>query len=515
MTKNTMTPTVAAQSSKNAQTDWWSKSATAPKQQNKILQTINFNLGTFDDEARSFMAIASSPCVDRQGDVVEQAGWDLTNFKNNPVIPWAHDYSQPPVARAVEIGVQDGVLQMKVQFPPEGLYPFADTIWNLYRNQFLFAFSVGFIPEEPAEGWNWEGNTFAKSELLEVSAVVVPANPQALALAAKQGVIDTAQTKLLITRLEDASSNLKDVLKTQAVDKAANDATKGAADALDAAELVRTVLIEAGLIKETSEEQLTEANNNKENGIMKKTKTEISNEAETKGKSNNLLLAPAAKSRVKEAMKSIGETADLLNGHIKALREHSDTMNSHADAIQTKSDMLKGHAEALKDLLNHNGDETSNDQQADDHDGDDGENGDEKPSKSVKTAITKDAVVEEAAAPVEETPVEEIPAAEGTEEVTPTEGEKAEVDGEVKSEEEAAAPEVAAEAEKAEVVAEEAVDAPTDGADHEEEKVEEVKTEEAAAEAPVEKVEDKTYDPSNLTDDDVQEILASLNKRVK
>jgi hypothetical protein len=201
---------------------WWEKSVTEttnlsdkgvdddPRQ--KSYQQITFQLGNFNDEERTFQAIASTPIVDRQGDSIDQSGWDLTNFLKNPVVPWAHDYQTPPVARATEIGVNSqGYLQFTYQAPPVGVYELADTVWNLYRNQFMFAFSVGFIPKD-YEGNYQEGYTFTECELLEISAVVVPANPQAVALAFKMDVISERQAKTLRGKMSSAVKNLEEAM---------------------------------------------------------------------------------------------------------------------------------------------------------------------------------------------------------------------------------------------------------------------------------------------------------------
>lgn len=184
----------------------------------KQFQEITFSIGKFDDENRTFQAIASTPVVDRQGDSVQQDGWYVENFLMNPVIPWAHDYSTPPVGRAIEIGINgQGNLQFTYQAPPEGMYELADTVWNLYRNQFMFAFSVGFIPMDYEGDWK-EGYTFTKAELLEISAVVVPANPQAVALSYKGGYITEQQAKSLRGKM---AQTLKQLEETMAKAKAA------------------------------------------------------------------------------------------------------------------------------------------------------------------------------------------------------------------------------------------------------------------------------------------------------
>lgn len=132
-----------------------------------------------DQATRSFWAVASTPKLDRANDSIDLDAWDLENFRKNPVIPWAHDYSQLPVAMAEEIKVEQGQLVFKAKFPPPGSYPFADNVFQLYAAGILRAFSVGFRAldyERNAEG----GLNFTKVELLEISAVAVPANPDAL-----------------------------------------------------------------------------------------------------------------------------------------------------------------------------------------------------------------------------------------------------------------------------------------------------------------------------------------------
>lgn len=132
-----------------------------------------------NEQARTFWAVGSTETRDRQGDIVHADGWLVDNFLKNPVIPWAHDYSQPPVANVEEIKVEGGRLLFKAKFPSAEDYPFADVIYRLYKGGFLRAFSVGFDPLE-AKNLPDGGMEYFKQELYEVSAVVLPANPEAL-----------------------------------------------------------------------------------------------------------------------------------------------------------------------------------------------------------------------------------------------------------------------------------------------------------------------------------------------
>ncbi len=139
----------------------------------------------------------STEDVDRMGDIIKASGWKLAPFKKNPVFMWAHDYSQPPIGRATKVWVDKETkkLMFRVEFAGPEVYEFADTIYKLYKGGFLHATSVGFIPlnwegkDEDNPNPNWESNVFTSQELLELSAVPVPANSNALVEARDGGLI--------------------------------------------------------------------------------------------------------------------------------------------------------------------------------------------------------------------------------------------------------------------------------------------------------------------------------------
>lgn len=151
--------------------------------------------------SRSFWITASTEDVDRDGDRILSEGWHLENFKKNPVIPWAHKYDQPPVAKALQTKVQDKKLKLLIELASAEEYPFADTIYRLYNGKFLNAFSVGFNPmgrqrvERLVNGRKITGYDYLEAELWEVSACTVPSNPNALVSAKKKGVITAAEFK--------------------------------------------------------------------------------------------------------------------------------------------------------------------------------------------------------------------------------------------------------------------------------------------------------------------------------
>lgn len=151
-------------------------------------------------------AVLSSETVDRYGDVILASAYNTpTNFKNyfdgNPVVKWAHgrDCSAPDLPLGKVLNPSFDTLDINGNKAFEGDVQFTDAhqfaidVWKLYEGGYLKCFSVGFLPKqaskEPvAEGQT--GYTFQVVDLLENSAVPIPANPAAMKKAFEDGVVD-------------------------------------------------------------------------------------------------------------------------------------------------------------------------------------------------------------------------------------------------------------------------------------------------------------------------------------
>ncbi len=129
-----------------------------------------------EEDAGTFSVVISTEDIDRHGESVNMDGWQLDNYRMNPVVLWAHDYSQPPIGICTSIGVKDGKLVAQGKFVPADANPFAQEIRKLYDMGAVRATSVGFIANDVA------GNVITQAELLEFSFVPVPANPFCLTL---------------------------------------------------------------------------------------------------------------------------------------------------------------------------------------------------------------------------------------------------------------------------------------------------------------------------------------------
>jgi HK97 family phage prohead protease len=130
---------------------------------------------------RTFRFIASTPEMDRDGDVIPLEAWDLTDYQQNPVILMGHDRTQAPVARAVRVAVEDGALVADIEFPEPGTTVASDEAYKLVSGGFLRALSVGYLPLVAPQRIPNAGMRFPRVQLFELSLVSVPANASALA----------------------------------------------------------------------------------------------------------------------------------------------------------------------------------------------------------------------------------------------------------------------------------------------------------------------------------------------
>lgn len=116
-------------------------------------------------EGTSYHFIASTSGVKRDGLEIDQSKWQLDGYRSNPVVLLNHDYSSLPIGTA-EVEVRDGALHATVTWSAAN--PAAEQVRALYDEGTLRAVSVGWRDTD-------EGH-----ELLDVSAVAVPGDPDAL-----------------------------------------------------------------------------------------------------------------------------------------------------------------------------------------------------------------------------------------------------------------------------------------------------------------------------------------------
>ena len=136
--------------------------------------------------------VLSDATVDRYGDIVEPGGWDLRNFKRNPIALFGHSAGFP-IGTWSDLRVEGAKLIGRLNLAARGTSARLDELIGLVEQGILRAVSVGFRPMEyePIDKTNpYAGQRYKRQELLETSLVSVPANPAAVARAKSLNLSD-------------------------------------------------------------------------------------------------------------------------------------------------------------------------------------------------------------------------------------------------------------------------------------------------------------------------------------
>lgn len=124
--------------------------------------------------------VATDFSEDRDGEVMNVTGLDTQNFEKNPVLMFGHNHQILPVGKALNLKKENGQLTFEPAFSEST--QMARDVKALWEEGILGAVSIGFIPKRMVD------NVFVEAELIEISVVNVPANPNALAQAKSKGL---------------------------------------------------------------------------------------------------------------------------------------------------------------------------------------------------------------------------------------------------------------------------------------------------------------------------------------
>ncbi len=124
---------------------------------------------------------ASTSGIKRDGFDLNPRDFDLERYRKNPVFLWAHNFtgSQLPIGRAA-VAVETDRLVADVVFDQAD--DFARQVERKYRDGFLSAVSISWDTIKTPRG--------PKHELLEISGVPVPMDPDALMERERAGLAD-------------------------------------------------------------------------------------------------------------------------------------------------------------------------------------------------------------------------------------------------------------------------------------------------------------------------------------
>ena len=132
-----------------------------------------------DDDARTFSGIATTPTVDRVGDIIDPLGVKFTNPL--PLLS-QHKHDKPIGKVWFEKPTKDGIA-FRAEIPkieePGELQDRVNTAWGEIKYGLVTATSVGFRPIEYSF-MESGGVHYTETEVFELSAVTIPAQADAI-----------------------------------------------------------------------------------------------------------------------------------------------------------------------------------------------------------------------------------------------------------------------------------------------------------------------------------------------
>lgn len=178
------------------------------------------------DDQRVIRGIATTPELDRVGDVVEPLG---VKFKNPLPLLWQHRHDQPvgtvKFSKATDAGIEFEAKLPKIT-EPGALKDLIDMAWQSVKAQLVRGVSIGFRALEYSFMDNG-GIRFSQTEVYELSLVTIPANAGALITSAKSLInYDTPRPAVVVSikspgvlgithkPVEGKSMNVQDQIKS-------------------------------------------------------------------------------------------------------------------------------------------------------------------------------------------------------------------------------------------------------------------------------------------------------------
>jgi len=153
----------------------------------------SFKIEDVDDKKHTILFVASDETVDRVNERLMANGCEVENYnKTGRPFLWCHNrrVDNLPLGRGVWSKILDREVKILTEFYVDkgnAWSEYCKTVYEMYRDDFMQSVSVGFIPidrrsanEEELKDFPELSSIITKWELLEHSAVPVPANPNAV-----------------------------------------------------------------------------------------------------------------------------------------------------------------------------------------------------------------------------------------------------------------------------------------------------------------------------------------------
>jgi hypothetical protein len=146
-----------------------------------------FDIKVLERQKDGGRIIISTGAVDRDKDRVFPQGGKIEDYMRNPVVQFAHNYYEPWATvgrtRTLEITETGIIADFELRPAANDVDP-QNIVLLLWEQEYIRAASIGFIPDAMVPN-DLGGMDFVSWQLLEWSICAVPANQDALRLAAE------------------------------------------------------------------------------------------------------------------------------------------------------------------------------------------------------------------------------------------------------------------------------------------------------------------------------------------
>ncbi len=195
-----------------------------------------------DVKERTVKAIITTDGVDSDKEVVLTSGLKFDRFQKNPVVLWMHQ-ADVPIGKSLWQKVGKRQVMAKTQFATTAV---AQEVFKLFEEGILKGWSIGMDPSsmkirDMEEGdvrkrkeWIGAKRMIESADIVEYSAVSVPANPDALNRAYGKGLINLTASQFSRpepVRIETVNVRAVEVIRIEAPEVKAKTYTESEAGA--------------------------------------------------------------------------------------------------------------------------------------------------------------------------------------------------------------------------------------------------------------------------------------------
>lgn len=147
-----------------------------------VTKDVSIIADSNDSLTATFIITTENP--DTDNDVIKADGINISSYLNNPVVLWQHNRDIPPIGKCIKLQKVSNINGASgwtgtVQFMPKEIDNYSYKIFEMIKNGFLNAVSIGFMVKD-IENNSHGGFNILESVLYEFSIVTVPANSECL-----------------------------------------------------------------------------------------------------------------------------------------------------------------------------------------------------------------------------------------------------------------------------------------------------------------------------------------------